>query len=75
MKTYGFSERRLLALSIFILSLVLASPAFAEEEGSKTSMDPQMQAMMAKWQEYASPNENHKVLDALVGNWNHTVKW
>ena len=31
--------------------------------------------MMAKWKEFATPNENHKVLNALVGNWSQTVKW
>ncbi len=31
-------------------------------------------AMMEKWKEYATPNENHKVLGTLVGDWNNTVK-
>lgn len=31
--------------------------------------------MMEKWKEFATPNENHKVLDTLVGSWDHTVKW
>lgn len=31
--------------------------------------------MMAKWQEYATPGENHKALDQLVGNWDYTVKF
>ncbi len=31
--------------------------------------------MMAKWQEYATPGENHKALDQLVGSWNYTVKF
>lgn len=38
-------------------------------------MDPAMQAKMAKWQEYSTPNENHKVLDQLVGSWDYTVEW
>lgn len=42
-------------------------------EGSGTQQD--QEAMMAKWQEFATPNDNHKVLDTLVGKWNHTVKW
>ena len=38
-------------------------------------MSEEEQAMMAKWQEYATPNENHKVLGGIVGSWDHTVKW
>lgn len=38
-------------------------------------MSPEDQEMMAKWQEFSTPNENHKALDTLAGNWNHTVKW
>ncbi len=32
-------------------------------------------AMMETWKEFATPNENHKVLDGLVGDWDYTVKW
>lgn len=39
------------------------------------SMDAATQAMMAKWQAYASPNDNHQVLNPLVGTWSHVVKW
>ncbi len=31
--------------------------------------------MMAAWQAYASPNDNHRVLDPLVGKWSHVVTW
>ncbi|MCY4613657.1 MAG: DUF1579 domain-containing protein [Nitrospira sp.] len=39
------------------------------------SMDAAAQAMMAKWQAYASPNDNHQVLNPLVGTWSHVIKW
>ncbi len=32
-------------------------------------------AMMEKWKEFATPNENHQVLGALVGDWDYTIKW
>ncbi len=38
----------------------------------KMGMDDEM---MNKWMEYATPNENHKVLDALVGEWDYALKW
>jgi hypothetical protein len=31
--------------------------------------------VMAKWQAYSTPNENHRVLDVFVGSWDYTVKW
>ena len=39
------------------------------------AMDAATQAMMATWQAYASPNDNHKVLNPLVGTWSHVVRW
>ncbi len=78
MRILDFSKKSYLTLSVFVLGLVLGSSsitfAAGKEEGSK-NMNAEMQAMMTKWQEYASPNENHKVLDVLTGNWNHVVKW
>ena len=35
---------------------------------------PMDEEMMAKWKEYTTPNENHKVLDQLVGNWEYSLK-
>lgn len=39
------------------------------------SMDAASQAMMESWQAYASPSDNHKVLNPLVGTWSQVVKW
>ncbi len=80
MRVFYFYKKQVLVLSIFVLCLTLSNSSivFADnkEEGSKMqTMNAEMQAMMAKWQEYASPNENHKALNTLAGNWNHVVKW
>lgn len=32
-------------------------------------MSPEMAELMQKWQEFATPGENHKVLERLVGDW------
>lgn len=45
-----------------------AAPEMSAEEKAK------MDDMMAKWQAYATPNENHKALEQLVGNWDTTMK-
>ena len=66
----------LLALAFVAVPLSLAkaedaaAPAAAADKG-KPAMD---EAMMAKWKEASTPNENHKVLDPLVGSWNYTMK-
>ncbi len=79
MQVYSFNKMSFWFVFTFVFSIFLVNSVIAsesnKEEGSKTAMDPQMQAMMAKFQEYASPNENHKVLDVLVGNWNHNLKY
>lgn len=61
------------------INLCLASAGYAagnnDQAGSKgQSMDTETQAMMAAWQAYASPSDNHKVLDPLTGTWSHVVK-
>lgn len=81
MKTNYFCRKPLFAFVIFILILSLADSAIAREEkkgegsATKSQMTPEAQAMMAKWQEFATPGENHKVLNALVGNWDYAMKW
>jgi hypothetical protein len=71
--------------SLFILTIGLVTTSvvgIVEEkppggtQSSEIGGTHQNQATdMEKWKEYATPNENHKVLDAFVGNWDYTVKW
>lgn len=42
-----------------------------EEAAAKAAMDAKMAEMM----KVTTPNENHKVLEAFVGNWTHTAKF
>lgn len=42
------------------------------EGAGKPAMDEEM---MAKWKEASTPNENHKILNKLVGEWDHTLQW
>ncbi|NIT13374.1 MAG: DUF1579 domain-containing protein [Candidatus Dadabacteria bacterium] len=64
-----------------VLGYIGVSTSFAGDEPKemmesagkdKMGMDEEM---MKKWMEYATPNENHKVLDALVGEWDYALKW
>lgn len=38
-------------------------------------MDKMKAEAMAKWQEYATPGEGHKVMEQLVGNWDYSLKY
>jgi len=63
-----------------VVHLCLASGGYASNDHDRAgthgqAMDAATQAMMAKWQAYASPNDNHRVLDPLVGTWSHVVTW
>src|SRR3989338_8046414 len=50
----------------------------AEMKGSGHDMDgsggAEQEAMMAKWREYATPGEAHKILNAIVGSWDYTMQ-
>ena len=36
---------------------------------------PTQEELMAKWKEYSTPGEEHKVLNALIGTWNYDVEF
>jgi len=76
-KTFLF----LVILTVFgSLSIVVASQAGDESKEKQESVKQKASehdhdAMMEKWKEFSTPNENHKVLDTLVGDWDYTIKW
>ncbi len=58
-----------------VLALVLWNGfAFAAEEKAP-AMDAEKQAKMAEMQKYMTPNENHKLLEPLVGKWKASSKF
>lgn len=58
-----------LILCAFTMNFVFAADA------PPTAVDPKKQEMMKKWQEYATPNENHKIFASMTGKWKYTSKW
>ena len=75
-----WSARRGLMILVGAISLSLAGVGYASAEQDRAGSDDQStdaatQAMMETWQAYASPNDNHAVLNPLVGTWNHVVTW
>ncbi len=59
-------------------TLIFAGKVWAEDMPAAAEMSAEEKAkndeMMAKWMEFATPNENHKALEQLVGNWDTSVK-
>ena len=61
-------------MAVVALSITMANGSFAAEEAkSKPSAMVMDEAAMKKMMEIANPNENHKLLESLVGNWTYTV--
>jgi hypothetical protein len=65
-------SRYLLGVFGLVLALTMAHGLVRAEE---PAADAEHEALMAQWQQAASPNENHQRLEPLVGSWKHTVKW
>jgi len=62
-----------LALALFAGSFVMAQETPAKDEAAcADGMTPEM---MAKWAEMATPAENHKALDSMIGTWSASTKW
>ena len=75
-----WSSCRRIVMMVAVIHLCLASVGYTEGNDDQArsqgqSMEAATQAMMATWQAYASPNDNHKMLDPLVGTWSHVAKW
>ena len=64
-------------VSILFCSLFLFSNLNAAQptEPAKVMKEDSMMKMMEQMQKATSPNENHKVFNALVGQWEHVGKW
>ena len=78
MNRWSFIARIVMLVGVVHLCLTgvgYASNDHDQAESHGQAMDAATQAMMATWQAYASPNDNHKVLNPLVGTWGQVVKW
>ena len=78
MPRLSFFPRIVLMVGVVHLGLASVGYTSTDHDHAGThgqSMDAATHAMMATWQAYASPNDNHKILDPLVGKWSQVVKW
>ncbi len=63
-------------LLFFTLALTLSfGYAFSSVANQKEDMAKMKAEYMAKWTEYATPSEGHKILEQLVGNWEYKLKY
>ena len=62
-------SRNFISLTITLFLISLLTPVFSSAE---EKMDEEM---MKKWAEYASPGENHKILNYFVGDWDYSFSW
>jgi len=69
-------KRGLIILFVLMLSgsIVKAEEMKGSGHEMKGSGGAEMEAMMAKWQEFATPAEGHTILNALVGSWSYTMQ-
>lgn len=78
MNRWSSCRRIVILVGAICLSLTGVGFASAEQDRAGSagqSMDAPTQAMIAAWHKYALPNDNHKILDTLVGTWSHVAKW
>ena len=78
MNRWSFCRR--IVVMVGVVNLCLTGVAYTSTDHDQAgshgqAMDAATQAMMAQWEAYASPNDNHHVLNPLVGTWSHVVKW
>jgi len=77
LRTFIYSAY-ILAICLVTTSVVVIAeeePAGETQSNGKGVTDQNQSSDMEKWKQYATPNENHKILDAFAGNWDYTVKW
>jgi len=62
---------------LFLALAMTLGFGYAASSGAdqKEDMDKMKAEYMAKWIEYATPAEGHKVLEQLVGSWDYSLKY
>ncbi|HEX3034130.1 MAG TPA: DUF1579 domain-containing protein [Thermodesulfobacteriota bacterium] len=83
MNLKNLSKAFLFLVAFIVFGFIATVVTGKAGEGTKEKSDSVKQkasehdydTMTEKWKEFATPNENHKVLGTLVGNWDYTVKW
>jgi len=70
MKRYAL----LFGVFVFVSAGLLHDPMFAQEKKKGAKKMPSQEEMMKRWQEFMTPGDSHKKLEAMVGSWDAEVK-
>ena len=66
-------------MKYFLILFMTVSVGLSTTNISLADKDQDMEKMkaeyMAKWQEYATPGEGHKVMEQFVGNWDYSLNY
>jgi len=63
-----------LVITTAAITTQVVSQDKGKDKGAPPQMTPEQQAMMKKWMDFSTPNENHKLLASKEGKWADTVK-
>lgn len=65
----------LVGAALVVGTAAITAQVVSQDAGQQPpQMTPEQQAMMQKWEEFATPGEQHKLLQKKVGRWNGAVK-
>jgi len=66
----------IMGAALVVTTAAITSQVVSQNAGKDQppQMSPEEAAMMQKWEEFMTPNENHKRLEFKVGKWNGTIK-
>ena len=67
-------KTKLMLMLVFAM-VSCSGSGFSEEIKTMPAANAEQQAKMAEMQKYTMPNENHKALEPLVGQWKSSVKF
>jgi len=69
-------KRLVLMYPVFALALaaLILQPTFAQEKKKAPKKKPSQEEIMKRWQDFMTPGDAHKKLEALVGTWDAEVK-
>ncbi len=77
MKKTAFLNAGLIAACVLLFNSAGAQdkPATKEKKAKSKAAVPDMDQMMKKWMEVATPGSQHKALEAFIGEWDVVSKW
>jgi hypothetical protein len=64
----------LFGAALVVATAAITSQVVSQDHGGAPQMTPEQQAEMKKWEQFATPGPEHKLLQSKVGKWNGIMK-